>query len=122
MAKNGVNAITEQQYEATMRRHGTADWTREDERVQAEWLAQQNTPDEPAESAVEPAETPAEGDVYPVDGTAADVVAWVGRATGEDGDTEHDRATAALAAEQERGDKARVGLTRDLEKKAQAQQ
>jgi hypothetical protein len=117
MAKNGVNAITEQQYEASMRRHGTADWTREDERVQAEWLAQQNTPDEPAESPVEASETPAEGDVYPADGAATDVAAWVSRATGEDGDTEADRAAAALAAEQERGDKARVGLTRDLEKK-----
>jgi hypothetical protein len=121
MAKNGVNAITEQQYEATMRRHGTADWTREDERVQAEWLAQQATPAEPAESDVEASETPAEGDVYPAEGTAVDVVAWVARATGETGDTEADRATAALAAEQERGDKARVGLTRDLEKKVQAQ-
>jgi hypothetical protein len=119
MAKNGVNAITEQQYEASMRRHGTADWTREDERVQAEWLAQ-NAPAEPAESPVEASETPVEGDVYPVDGSAAAVTAWVSRATGADGDTEHDRAAAALAAENERGDKARVGLTRDLEKLVQA--
>jgi hypothetical protein len=70
---------------------------------------------------VEASETPAEGDVYPAEGTAADVVAWVWRATGEDGDTQTDRAVAALAAEQERGEKARVGLTRDLEKKAAAQ-
>lgn len=119
MAKNGVNAITEQQYEASMRRHGTADWTREDERVQAEWLAQ-NAPAEPAEEAVEASETPAEGDVYPSEGTAADVTAWVRRATGTEGDTQQGRATAALTAEHERGDKARVGLTRDLEKLVQA--
>lgn len=120
MARNGENLITQQQYEATMRRHGSADWTREDERVQSEWLAQgghgSDQPAEPAESAVEAPETPAEGDGYPIDGSAAAVTAWVGRATGEDGDTERDRAQQALATEVERGDKARVGLTRDLEK------
>jgi hypothetical protein len=116
MAKNGDNFVTQQQYEASMRRHGTADWTREDDRIQSEWLAQQNQP-EPPVSGPETDDQPAE-DVYPAAGTAADVTAWVVRATGEEGDTEADRAAAALTAEQDRGDKARVGLTRDLEKAA----
>lgn len=33
-------AITPQQYEASMRRHGTRDWTREDDRVTTEWRRQ----------------------------------------------------------------------------------
>lgn len=48
---NDYNRISEAQYEATMRRHGTADWTSEDGRIQREYLAQNAPVEEEVETS-----------------------------------------------------------------------
>lgn len=47
---NDYNRISEAAYSATMRRHGTSDWTAEDARIEREWHTQN---DKPAEVSVD---------------------------------------------------------------------